>query len=272
MKNLFEYWDDLKKELRDKYIMLFLDYDGTLTPIVEKPEKASIPQEVKKLLERLSENSNCKVAIISGRALEDIKNKVGIKNIIYSGNHGLELEGPKIKFRAAAPLRYKKVLQYIKTELEHKLVSVKGVFVEDKGLSLTLHFRLADEKQIPFIKTTFHEVIILYLVKNKIKIKPGKKVLEVRSPLELDKGNIVLWLLARQKFLSKGKQSMPIYIGDDITDEDAFRALKNRGITIFVGKPKPSYAQYYLKDTNEAKEFLKRILVMQTDRSICQNK
>jgi len=129
-----------------------------------------------------------------------------------------------------------------------------------------------DKKNIPQVKTIFHETVILYLVRNKIKIKTGKMVLEVRPPSEWDKGKIVLWLLVRQKFALKDKSFVPIYIGDDKTDEDAFKVLKNNGITIFVGKPKPSYAQYYLKDTNEVKEFLKRILLMQPDKNICQSK
>lgn len=266
MKNVFNYWDRLKKDLSGKYIMLFLDYDGTLTPIVNKPEKANIPGEAKKLLEVLSQEPNCKVTVISGRALEDLKNKVGIKNIIYSGNHGLEIEGPQIKFQPALPLRYREALQHIKSELEHRLASVKGVFVEDKGFSLSLHFRRAPEKQIPFIKASFHEAVTLYLIGNKVKVRPGKKVFEVRLPVEWDKGKIVLWLLARQEVVSIDRPIAPVYIGDDVTDEDAFMVLRNRGLTIFVGKKKSSCAKYYLKDTKEVRKFLRRILDMQRDR------
>jgi trehalose-phosphatase len=272
MKNLFRHWDNLKKELSDKYIMLFLDYDGTLTPIVSMPDKAFISQEVKELLNKLSKSPKCKLAIISGRALKDIKNIIGLKGNIYSGNHGLEIEGPKIKFEPLVSLRYKAILEQIKNGLNKKLSFINGAFVEDKGLSLSLHYRLVDKEDIPQVKTIFHETIILYLVRNKIKIKTGKMVLEVRPPSEWDKGKIVLWLLARQKFAVKDKNFVPIYIGDDKTDEDAFKVLKNKGITVFVGEPKSSYAQYYLGDSNEVKEFLKRILVMQTDKSICQGK
>jgi len=272
MKNLFRHWDNLKKKLSDKYIMLFLDYDGTLTPIVSAPEKASITKEIRGLLIELEKSPYYKLAIISGRALNDIKNIIGLKGIIYSGNHGLELEGPKIKFEPIVSLRYKAALKQIKNDLNKKISIIKGAFVEDKGLSLSLHYRLVDKKNIPQVKTVFHETIILYLVRNKIKIKTGKMVLEVRPPLEWDKGKMVLWLLARQKVALKDKEVVPVYIGDDKTDEDAFKVLKNKGITIFVGNPKPSYAQYYLKDTNEVKEFLKGILVMQRDQSICQSK
>ena len=270
MKNLFRHWDKLKEELSNRYIMLFLDYDGTLTPIVSSPRKALISREAKGILNELSNSPKCKLAIISGRGLKDIINIIGLKGIIYSGNHGLEIKGPKIKFESIVSSRYKAVLEQIKNDLNKKLSSIEGAFVEDKGLSLGLHYRLVDKNNIPQVKTIFHEAVILYLVRNKIKIKTGKMVLEVRPPSEWDKGKVVLWLLARQGFALKG--FVPIYIGDDKTDEDAFKVLRNKGITIFVGKPKPSYAQYYLKDTNEVKEFLKRILVMQTDINICQSR
>ena len=143
--------------------------------------------------------------------------------------------------------------------MEQKISYIRGAFVEDKGLSLSLHYRLVDKKQVPQIKTIFHEAVILYLVRNKIKIKPGKMVLEVRPPAEWDKGKVVLWLLARRNFISGEKNVLPVYIGDDITDEDAFRALKRKGLTVFVGEPGDSKADYYLKNTEEVVKFLRLI-------------
>lgn len=244
---------------------MFLDCDGTLTPIVNTPNKVIISQKTRRLLDLLSRKKNCGIAIISGRSLDDIKKRVGLNNIIYSGNHGFQIEGPKIKHELAVPLGYKKVLQCIKAQLKEKLCGVKGVFVEDKKLSLALHFRLADKRQLTFIKTVFHESIILYLVKNKIKIRPGKKILEVIPPVHWDKGRIVLWLLARQVFALKKKNILPIYIGDDVTDEDAFKALKNKGLTVFVGETGNSKADYYLKDTKEVTKFLRLIMDLKSN-------
>jgi len=263
MKNILGYWDKLKEELSNKYIMLFLDYDGTLTSIAKTPDKAAISHETKRLLSLLAQKKNCRIAIISGRDLADIKKKVGLKNIIYSGNHGFQIEGPKIRYELAVPAGYKKTLQHIKLKLKEKLSGIKGAFVEDKKLSLALHFRLADREQWPSIKTIFHETIIIYLIKNKIKIKFGKKVLEVRPPLSWDKGKVVLWLLARQEALSKSQKIIPVYIGDDITDEDAFKALKNRGLTVFVGDAGSSLARYYVKNVKEVHGLLKYILDIQ---------
>lgn len=260
MKYLFENWNEIRKNLSNKYIMLFLDYDGTLTPIVESPEKAVISREPKKLLEKLSKNLRCKIAIISGRSLKDIKNMAGLKNIIYSGNHGLEIEGPRIKFESPVSPRYRSILEHINTDLTRKLSSIKGVILEDKGFSLSIHFRQVNKKQIPYVKTIVHETAIIYLVRNRIKIKPGKMVLEIRPPIKWDKGDVVLWLLARQRFYLKNKSIFPIYIGDDLTDEDAFEVLRNKGLTVFVGESKTSHAEYFLKNTKEVTEFLRQIL------------
>lgn len=254
-------WNKIKNNLKDKYIFLFLDYDGTLTSISETPEKATIPVKAKMLLERLSKNPKFKIAIISGRVLRDVKNKVGLKNIIYAGNHGLELEGPKIRFKAPIPEGYKSILNQIKNRLKKKLSQVKGAFVEDKCFSLSLHYRLVDKKDIPKVKIIFHEIVILFKIQNKIRTKSGKMVFEIRPPINWDKGKAVLWLLARQCFSLRNKKQkiFPIYIGDDVTDEDAFKVLRNKGLTIFVGRPKTSYAEYFLKDTKEVIRFLKNL-------------
>lgn len=261
MEYLFGSLDKLRERLVDKYLMLFLDFDGTLAPIAETPAKAVIPEEAKRLLRALSLGLPSQVAIISGRGLADLRQKIDLKNIIYVGNHGLELEGPKIKFAAPVSAGYKVILRQIKSDLIRSLPPVKGVFLEDKGLSLSLHYRSARKKDIARIKNIFDQVTMLYLANNKIKIISGKRVLEVRPPIAWDKGKIALWLLARQKFALKEKDIFPVYIGDDKADEDAFKALKNRGLTIFVGKPKLSYAQYYLKDTAEVRKFLRKIIL-----------
>jgi len=262
MRYLFDDWDKIKKNLNNKFIALFLDYDGTISPIVERPERALIPKETRQLLWKLLKSPRHKLAIISGRALKDIKKRVDIPGIVYVGNHGLEIEGPKINFKSPISLRYKMILQHIKDELTAKLANIKGVLIEDKGLSLSVHYRLVNRNQIPKIKTILYEVTILYTVRDKIKIKLGKKVFEIRPAVEWDKGKVVLWLLTRWKFALLDKDILPIYLGDDVTDEDAFGMLKNKGLTIYIGKPKDSQAKYYLRDTQEVSEFFKKILCL----------
>lgn len=260
MKYLFAQWPKLEGVLLKKTVALFLDYDGTLTSIAKTPDKAVLAGGIRDLLRSLIKSPKFRIAVISGRALEDIKKKLRIDNIIYAGNHGLEIEGPQIKFTSRVSAGYRKLLGQIKNELKSRVSSIQGVLIEDKGLALSVHYRLVAEKQVPAFETALREATIIYAVKDRIRVKPGKKVFEIRPPVEWDKGKTVLWLLARWKFKLGGKDMIPIYIGDDITDEDAFKALKNKGITIFVGSPKESDVTYYLKNTGEVKEFLRRLL------------
>lgn len=262
----FEKWDELKDKLKNKHLFIFLDFDGTLAPIADTPAKAAIPKETKRIIKGLSKQSSCKIAVVSGRSLKDIKSKLtGLSNIIYSGNHGLEIEGPKIKFSPLISSGYLMAFKTIKGILQKKTSAIKGILLEDKGFSLSLHYRLVDTQQVPRVKTIFHETVIRYVAGGKIRIREGKKVLEVKPPLEWDKGKVALWLLSRQKFAKYGSEVLPIYIGDDLTDEDAFKALKHIGITIFVGKSAKSFhAQYYLEDTSEVVKLLKNILEIQS--------
>lgn len=260
MRNLFKHWDNLKGELSDKYVMLFLDYDGTLVPIVDEPDKAVVSKETKNLLAELLQLPDFRLTIISGRDLKDIKAKTGIKNIIYAGNHGFQIEGPGIKFKKSVSQRYKTILKKIKQYLVKNVSYIKGVFIEDKGFSLSLHYRMVAQKEVPLVKRFFYEIVGDYSVKGDIDIKTGKKLLEVKPAVDWNKGKAVLWLLARQRLIFKNAKILPIYIGDDVTDEDAFKALRKKGICICVGRAnKRSYAEYYLQSPQEVKNFLIRL-------------
>jgi len=263
MKYLFSQFSKIKELLSNKFILLLLDYDGTLTPIVETPSKAIIHKDTKGLLQKLSRSPYCKIGIISGRKLEDIKNIVGVDGIIYAGNHGLEIQGPKIKFESQVSPRLKSIIRNIAMDMQKRLLGIKGVLIEDKGLTLSIHYRLVSKKDMLAFDKIISEVINPYIVCDKIKVNSGKKVYEIKPPVKWDKGKIVLWLLARQQFISGVKDVLPIYIGDDITDEDAFKVLKRKGLTVFVGRPGNSKADYYLKNAEEVIKFLRSILNLQ---------
>jgi len=262
MKYLFSHWHGLKGKLKNKFIFLFLDYDGTLAPIAERPDKAVISKGARGLLQQLSKSRDCKLAIISGRPLKDIKNIAGLKDIIYVGNHGLEIEGPKVKFESQVSQRLKAIIRHIYEDAVSKFSKIKGVLIEDKSLTISVHYRLVDAKKIQEFMSIFAEITESYTARNKIEITSGKKVYEIKPPVQWDKGKVVLWLMARQQFAAGERKVLPIYIGDDVTDEDAFTALKNKGLTIFVGRPAKSNAQYYLKNTGEVIKFLKTILIL----------
>ena len=157
MEYLFNNWNDVWRKIDKNNLVIFLDFDGTLTPIVSTPRKAVLPEAAKKLLTTMSENPNIKLAFVSGRRIEDIKSKIKIKKAVYSGNHGFQLEGPKIKFEPLISAEYRMVVDRIKSDLEKKIAHIQGAFVEDKGVILSLHYRLVDKRKIAELKTIFHK-------------------------------------------------------------------------------------------------------------------
>ncbi|MEE8638419.1 MAG: trehalose-phosphatase [Candidatus Margulisiibacteriota bacterium] len=233
---------------------LFLDYDGTLTPIVKKPGLATLSRSRRAFLKKLRKASYIVTAIISGRMLSDLKQRVGIGGLYYVGNHGFEIEGPGIRITHPKALQAKPILREIKTKLKKSFQKIKGVIIEDKILTLSLHYRLVQAKDFRIIKRVFPGIVRPYLKTKKIRLTHGKKVFEIRPNINWNKGRAVLWFL---KKLKAKKKDLPIYIGDDTTDEDAFRLLKKRGLTIRVGRAKRTCAKYYLKDVDGVYKFLK---------------
>ncbi len=116
MEHLFNDWESVARKIDRNDLFIFLDFDGTLTPIVSTPEKAVLSDTINKLLKEMSDNPNIQLAFISGRRLEDIKSKIKIKNAIYSGNHGLQLEGPKVSFESFISYRYQRIIERIKSD------------------------------------------------------------------------------------------------------------------------------------------------------------
>lgn len=260
MRYLFSSLDEIKKIINNSALFLLLDYDGTLTRIRKTPQMAVINPRTKNLLNDISKNGKIKLAVISGRSLSDIKSKIGLSSIIYSGNHGLEISGPKVKFKMFVPKESRKTIEEIRRQFKKEFSSINGVIIEDKGFGVALHFRQVHKRQIPAVKAGFNKITGPYLSENKIMIKPGKMVFDVKPAISWDKGKAVLMLLKLKKRLWGKKTVLPVYIGDDITDEDAFSALKSKGITVFVGKNKKTNAKYYLNNTSEVFKFLRFIL------------
>jgi trehalose-phosphatase len=257
MRHIFNALKELKGKLKGRPLFIFLDCDGTLAPIADTPEKAAVPEGTKRVLSLLSKKDDYRVAVISGRALRDIKKKIGLKRVIYSGNHGFQITTPGFSYSLPVPSGYRNTLRQIKSSLRLGLSGIGGVLIEDKGFFLSLHFRLVKTEKVHLVKSIFRDSVSFSLKKGKVAVRPGKKVFEIGPPVLWNKGKIVLWILARREFNPGGNKFLPVYIGDDITDEDAFKALKGRGLTVFVGRPNASAADYYLKDTREVARFLR---------------
>lgn len=253
MRHLLSDLEKIKIKLRGRLIFFFLDFDGTLSPIARTPAQAKIPAQAKSVLKALAATKRFKVAIVSGRAMDDIQKLVGLKNLIYAANHGLEIRGPKLKLSVALPQGYSAALKKIKRVLIRDTAGIKGIVLEDKGVGLALHYRLAANKDLALIKNIFNRAVRAYVSDGLVRVSYSKKAFEAGPRINWDKGLAVLWLLRRFK------SAVPVYIGDDTTDEDAFRRLKFTGLTAVVGKARRSKAQYYLEDTKEVTGFLKKI-------------
>jgi trehalose-phosphatase len=254
MIHLFQAWGEVEPRIREaRSLFLLLDYDGTLTPIVSRPELAVCPPEVKSLLEKLRDSPKSQVAIISGRALEDLKEKVGVSGITYVGNHGLEMENPAgVHQKKLSPQRQEELGQ-IRKHLETRLNSIPGIYFEDKGPILALHHRNAPRGSGSRVQTAVEEALAGSA--NRWQISTGKKIFEIHPRIEFDKGKTVRELLDR----SPGARPFPVYLGDDRSDEDAFLAIRDRGISIFVGRePGSSAASFFLQDPAEVLDFLRR--------------
>ena len=254
-KYLWKEWRRVISTIRaSPSVFILLDYDGTLTPIVERPEDAHISSETRNLLKTLADKQGCKVGIVSGRVLEDVKKRVGLANLYYAGNHGLELSGPDIEFVHPEAKKLSKNITKVSKELKSKLSEAEGVIVEDKTLTVSVHYRVTPAEKIRLVKQKVLEVTshCQYL-----HVTYGKKVLEVKPRLDWNKGKAARLLIEKV-----APKSLPIYAGDDSTDEDAFLQL-SRGVTILVtSTPIQTSAKYYLKDSDEVKELLKQLAAL----------
>jgi trehalose-phosphatase len=254
VKHLFEDWRYVQARIRQaRNLFLFLDYDGTLTPIASRPELALCPAEIKRSLEQLRDVDRVYPAIISGRSLEDLREKVGVPGIIYVGNHGLEIENPAGRhMKILSPARSRE-LERITRNLYQSLEEIPGVLFEEKGPILSVHFRNVDREFSGRIPRVLEEELQRW--KGHWKTRSGKKVLEICPNVDFHKGKAVKGIL--KIFPRPGR--LPIYLGDDQTDEDAFRAIKGQGITVFIGpQSHPSEADFFLRNPAEVQQFLSR--------------
>jgi trehalose 6-phosphate phosphatase len=258
LEHLLSVWPEVAEQLRGaRHILLILDYDGTLTPIVERPEQADLPEGTRRLLEALAGKQRLRLAIISGRALADLKQKVAISNIIYAGNHGLEIEGGGFSFVSPVAEEAKPFLHQIYGELSRALGAIKGVLVEDKGLTLSVHYRQVAEGESAEVREIFERITSDAARSWKIAITFGKKVYEVRPAVAWDKGKVVEMLMGKES------GTLPVYLGDDLSDEDGFKAVENYGggISVFVGeRGNDTSARYFLESPDEVAKFLSLLL------------
>lgn len=256
MEHLLEHWTEVEKILGPN-LLLLLDYDGTLTPIVERPQDAVLSESMSDVLTKIS---RCyPIGIVSGRALADVKKMVGIDGIYYSGNHGFEISGPDVELTKEEAERARPAISEICTTMKVELAQFEGMIVEDKGPTASVHYRMVAEDKVKELKELFNKLVDSSVRDGKIRMTQGKKVLEIRPNVDWDKGRAVEWLI--DVISKKRGEVYPIYVGDDVTDEDAFSVLRGRGLTVLVAhEERKSKAEYYLRSTEEVEVFLRRLI------------
>lgn len=241
---------NIAKAVKNKKVLLFLDYDGTLTPIVNKPQEAVFPNEMRKLILDLTKNSS--VSVISSRERTDVEKSVNIDNVFYAGSHGMDIRGPGISMSPEIANNSLPLLDKAEKEIRLKLENAPGLFIERKKFSIAVHYRNADQITIDETYKTLGEIITVF---KSLKKTSGKKVFEILPDIDWNKGKAVNWI--SEKISKDLSNSIAIYIGDDITDEDAFNELKETGIGILVGSHKHgSSAKYHLADVEQVYAFL----------------
>lgn len=251
-------FDEVKRRLAGRRPAIFLDYDGTLTPIVDRPEDARISPSMRRTVQDLTER--LPVCVVSGRDRPMVQELMGLNNLIVAGSHGFDIwspDGGTIEREEGAD--FTTLLAAVTDQLREELATIEGALIEPKKASVAIHYRLVAPEQHPQIAAMIQGILAAH--PEELKVTPGKMVYEIQPKLDWDKGKAVLYLL--EALHLDGDDVLPIYLGDDITDEDAFRALKDRGIGLFVGQPDDpeiadhrTAADFILYSVDEVETFL----------------
>lgn len=248
--------DELEHRLAGRRPAVFLDYDGTLTPIVDRPEDALISDSMREAVRELARR--CPVCVVSGRDRRVVQELMGLDELIVAGSHGFDIwspEGGEIQHSLGG--EFGGLLDGVKARLREETKPFGGALVEEKSVAVAVHYRLVPEPERPAIKRIVDSVLEEH--PDDLKVTPGKMVYEIQPKIDWDKGRAVLYLLEALDL----EDAAPVYLGDDTTDEDAFEALSGRGLGIFVGRAddpelagRTTSADYVLDTIEEVELFL----------------
>jgi trehalose 6-phosphate phosphatase len=248
----------LNEWLAGRHPAVFLDYDGTLTPIVDRPEDAVISQGMRDAVRALA--TRCTVCVVSGRDRPVVQQLMGVEDLVVAGSHGFDIWSPDAgTLEHEASGGFDALLARVTNRVRDEAGAIEGALIEPKMASVAVHYRLVSESARPRIKALVDRLLAEH--PDQLKVTPGKMVYEIQPKLDWDKGKAVLHLL---DVLDLDREDIvAMYLGDDITDEHAFEALKGTGIGIFVGDPddpevacRLTAADYVLNSIEEVKRFL----------------
>lgn len=237
-------------------VLLLLDFDGTLSEIVATPEEAVPYPDAVASLREMARKPGYTVGILSGRSLADVRRRVGINNLVYGGNHGLEIAGPGIDYLHPEARSLMPAIAEACQRLTAGLAGIPGAFVENKTFTLTAHYRQTPETCHGKVFEAFDEATAHLVASNRCRVTVAKAALELRPAIDWNKGFALEYVRRRLC-----PSAYPLYIGDDATDEDAFRTAQDLGGSgVFVGPADaPTCARYNLSDPSAVQDFLHRL-------------
>jgi len=237
---------------------VLLDFDGTLAPIVPEPDAARPSPGMQMLLDTLARHPRYRLAIVSGRALDDLRRRVSGNDWYLAGNHGMEIEGPGGRFDHPEARRARPRIMALAQDLRGDLGHIPGAFVEDKGMTLSVHYRQVPAAYVSQVTDSVLKCTGPTVEAGILTLRAGKAVIEIRPNVPWDKGEAVRWIVERLSQEGAVGPLLSLYVGDDETDEDAFRAVASSGIGIVVGHDRSySAAHYYVQSVDEVERFLR---------------
>jgi trehalose-phosphatase len=235
-------------------IISFFDFDGTLVEIAPTPADVNLAKPCKRWLNEILSLPGCSAAVVSGRPIDDLRRLIGLDRLFYVGCHGLEWAAPDgVRHTSWLNRLLVDALRALRSEMRATMATFEGVIIEDKGMSLALHYRLAGRATATAARKEFVRAVSWYQQQGaKLELISGKEVIEAK-PAGTTKGDAITQIWARY-----APTALPIYIGDDTTDESAFEAIADKGLAVLVAEtPRLTAAQMYLKNPTEVYVFLR---------------
>jgi len=234
-------------------LLVTLDFDGTLAALAETPHQARLKPEFKKALRALAAAPGVSVFILSGRALANVRRLAGLRNLYYGGNHGIEIQGPGFAWRDLGAAKARDLVAGIAADIPERFPPGTGVLVENKVFSASVHYR---SLKAAYKRGFFDRMKALMSAQSKtLHWRSGHKVFELLPRNAAHKGNAV------ERLAKRLGRPLCVAVGDDLTDEDMFKALAGRGITVRVGRKAGSEAGYFLSGQAEVLRLLRFITI-----------
>lgn len=254
LPSALERFDRLEELLKERRPAVFLDYDGTLTPIAEQPDQALLPPETRRELQRLARL--CPVSLVSGRELSLLRRLVDVEGVIYAAEHGFDILLPD--GRSQQPPEVAGLLPHVEAAeaaLRARLGGIEGLVFERKRFSLAIHYRHVAPARVAEVKAAVADELLRH---PQMKSMSGKKVIELQPALDWNKGRAIVSLMVTEELPS---DCLPIFLGDDVTDETAFEALEEEGICIVLegDEDRETAARLRLSDSTEVCRYLRRL-------------